>query len=95
MPKQTCQAMTRKGTPCMCKPLKRGGRCRFHGGMSTGPKTPEGRERSRRNLALAQAALAGPEHAETRRQRSLAGWRTRRAKLGGARFPETVLTQTP
>jgi hypothetical protein len=26
----------------------RNGRCRMHGGMSTGPKTPEGLERSRR-----------------------------------------------
>jgi hypothetical protein len=25
----------------------RNGRCRFHAGLSTGPKTPEGRERSR------------------------------------------------
>lgn len=24
------------------------GRCRFHGGLSTGPKTQEGRERARR-----------------------------------------------
>lgn len=40
-----CGAKTRKGTPCRCKsePGKR--RCKFHGGMSTGPKTPEGRQR--------------------------------------------------
>lgn len=37
-----CGARTRKGEPCQCKPLKPGGRCKFHGGMSTGPKTPEG-----------------------------------------------------
>ncbi|PTV94685.1 helix-turn-helix protein [Rhodobacter aestuarii] len=40
-----CEAKTRKGTPCRCKsePGKR--RCKFHGGKSTGAKTPEGRER--------------------------------------------------
>lgn len=39
-----CGAMTRKGTPCRAKsePGKR--RCRFHGGLSTGPKTEAGRE---------------------------------------------------
>ena len=40
----TCGAKTRKGTPCRCKPLKNG-RCKYHGGMSTGPRTPEGRRR--------------------------------------------------
>ena len=32
--------------PCQCKLLLRGGKCRFHGGMSTGAKTPEGKARS-------------------------------------------------
>lgn len=27
----------------------RNGRCRFHGGLSTGPRTPEGLERMRRS----------------------------------------------
>lgn len=42
-----CGAKTRKGTPCRCKsePGKR--RCKFHGGMSTGARTEEGRERIR------------------------------------------------
>jgi hypothetical protein len=39
-----CEARTRKGTPCQCQALKNG-RCRLHGGLSTGPKTPEGRAR--------------------------------------------------
>ena len=45
-----CGAKTRKGTPCRCRsePGKR--RCRFHGGKSTGAKTPEGRAR----IAMAQ-----------------------------------------
>jgi hypothetical protein len=42
-------------------PLPRNGRCRMHGGLSTGPKTPEGKARvaavARRNLELANAAL--------------------------------------
>lgn len=42
---QKCGALTRKGTPCRCKPMPGKRRCKFHGGASTGPKTPEGRER--------------------------------------------------
>ncbi|MDL2317076.1 hypothetical protein LJC59_08400, partial [Desulfovibrio sp. OttesenSCG-928-A18] len=33
----TCGARTRKGTPCKLKDLYRSGRCKFHGGLSTGP----------------------------------------------------------
>lgn len=42
-----CGAKTRKGEPCdePVVPGKR--RCRSHGGLSTGPKTEEGRERIR------------------------------------------------
>lgn len=42
-----CGAMTRKGTACRClsEPGKR--RCKFHGGNSTGARTPEGLERIR------------------------------------------------
>ncbi|MFC1765912.1 HGGxSTG domain-containing protein, partial [Planctomycetota bacterium] len=42
-----CGAMNRRGTPCMA-PAMKNGRCRLHGGKSTGPRTPEGLERSRR-----------------------------------------------
>jgi len=42
-----CGAKTRQGTPCQC-PGMRNGRCRIHGGLSTGPKTAEGIERIRR-----------------------------------------------
>ena len=40
----------RDGQPCQAKsePGKR--RCRFHGGRSTGPKTPEGEARALANL---------------------------------------------
>jgi hypothetical protein len=40
-----CGAKTRRGTSCRRKGTGRGGRCRLHGGKSTGPKTQEGLER--------------------------------------------------
>ncbi len=42
-----CNAETRAGTPCKhkAKPFK--GKCRLHGGLSTGPKTEEGKQRIR------------------------------------------------
>ena len=39
-----CGAFARStGNPCQAKALTNG-RCKNHGGMSTGPKTPEGRQ---------------------------------------------------
>jgi hypothetical protein len=38
----------RTGEPCKGAAMTNG-RCRFHGGKSTGPRTAEGRERSRRS----------------------------------------------
>ncbi len=60
--KLLCKAFARStGKPCMCKALKNG-RCRFHGGLSTGPKTPEGKARisvaTRRRMASGQSQLA-------------------------------------
>ncbi len=40
-----CGAKTRKGTPCKRTDLYLSGRCKFHGGKSTGPKTAEGKAR--------------------------------------------------
>lgn len=40
-----CGARNRKGTACRSKPLPGKRRCRFHGGLSTGPKTQAGRNR--------------------------------------------------
>jgi hypothetical protein len=45
----TCGAKTRAGTPCKRKDLYTNGRCRLHGGLSTGPKTKEGKRRSALN----------------------------------------------
>ena len=43
--KSICGSRTRAGTPCQRKLLLKGGRCPNHGGNSTGPRTPEGKER--------------------------------------------------
>jgi hypothetical protein len=43
-----CGAKTRKGYPCP-QPSMPNGKCRFHGGKSTGPRTPEGLERIRQS----------------------------------------------
>ena len=42
-----CGAKTRRGTPCRA-PAMKNGRCRMHGGGSTGPLTRAGLERMRR-----------------------------------------------
>jgi hypothetical protein len=42
-----CGAKTRKGEKCRA-PAMRNGRCRMHGGTSTGPRTLTGMSRSRR-----------------------------------------------
>jgi hypothetical protein len=48
-----CGAKTRRGSPCQARALwdhekdsAKNGRCRLHGGLSTGPTSPEGRQRS-------------------------------------------------
>lgn len=48
--KITCNAKTRKGTPCQAPPVRdkikkiyKNGRCKLHGGLSTGPRTEQGR----------------------------------------------------
>jgi hypothetical protein len=42
-----CGAKNRRGLPCQC-PAMSNGRCRLHGGKSTGPRTADGIERIRR-----------------------------------------------
>ena len=42
---RSCNARTRRGTACQKPPLRGKTRCRLHGGLSTGPKTPEGKAR--------------------------------------------------
>jgi len=54
-----CGARTRKGVPCAARVVEGKGRCRLHGGLSTGAKTAEGRARiaeSNRRRAEAKRA---------------------------------------
>ncbi|MPY74882.1 MAG: hypothetical protein GEU87_11515 [Alphaproteobacteria bacterium] len=58
-----CGASTRRGIPCqapavwdIAKGKPRNGRCRLHGGLSTGPKTVEGWRRSLEALRSGRAA---------------------------------------
>jgi hypothetical protein len=62
----TCGARLPTGDLCRLPPLldprtglPRNGRCRMHGGASTGARTPEGRARQLAALALANARRFG------------------------------------
>ena len=44
-PGKRCLAKTRGGTECQRPAITGAGRCRLHGGRSTGPRTEEGRAR--------------------------------------------------
>jgi hypothetical protein len=44
-PGQRCLAKTRQGTPCQNPAIRGPNKCRLHGGMSSGPKTLEGKAR--------------------------------------------------
>ena len=52
-----CNARTKSGRPCRALKLD-GGRCKWHGGLSTGPTSAAGKEQAVRNLALANKRLA-------------------------------------
>ena len=45
----TCGARTRAGTPCKLTSLFTNGRCKLHGGASTGPTTKAGKAIASRN----------------------------------------------
>jgi hypothetical protein len=53
----TCGAKTRAGTPCKRIDLYWNGRCKFHGGLSTGPHTEAGKAQAREN-----GKLGGRDH---------------------------------
>ncbi len=44
-----CGAKNRKGLPCKISDIFSNGRCKFHGGASTGPKTKRGKRKSAKN----------------------------------------------
>lgn len=48
----TCGARASTGKPCQMTTLFANGRCIWHGGKSTGPRTPEGRAKALENLKL-------------------------------------------
>jgi len=66
-----CQALTKRTyNQCAAPAITGKNVCRFHGGKSTGPKTPEGRQR------CAEARLVhGQETVNMRKERSLASAR--------------------
>jgi hypothetical protein len=66
-----CGARARSGCPCR-QPAMANGRCRFHGGKSTGPKTALGGEKSR--LSQYRHGLRGRDFVVMRRE----GMRIRR-----------------
>src|ERR1700682_4780424 len=71
-----CGAKTRVGGTCRAPalwhagdPAPRNGRCRMHGGLSTGPRTPEGRQRCAEAAKSAAAArLAARRRADQARR---------------------------
>jgi hypothetical protein len=75
-----CGAHTRAGGCCR-QPAMRNGRCRLHGGLSTGPRTAEGRARCARArlkhgfYSPATRALIAEGRARLRRVRALFGTR--------------------
>ena len=46
-----CLAKTRRGSKCQC-PAMKNGKCRLHGGLSSGPQTAEGIERIRQSRTI-------------------------------------------
>lgn len=77
-----CGAKTRHGTAC-CAPAMANGRCRMHGGLSTGPRTAEGRERCR---------MANWKHG-LYSQQAVAARRAKRRRLRWLRQCLTVLSR--
>lgn len=55
--KALCGAKTRKGLPCVRRVVEGNARCPNHGGLSTGPKTAEGRARCTLNLPNVRAMV--------------------------------------
>lgn len=70
----TCGARTRAGTPCKRRDLYRSGRCKLHGGLSTGPRTAKGKRRSACN---GKRTTKGKPHGQVQKPNDL-------GKSGGA-----------
>jgi hypothetical protein len=63
--RRACGAKTRTGAPCKRTDVYRNGRCKFHGGLSTGPRTDFGRAAARANLALRHGRAQPADPADT------------------------------
>ena len=67
-----CGAQTRRGKPCSARAVPGSARCRVHGGLSTGPRTDDGREAirvsNRRRAVLADLVELDPDMNEIRRR---------------------------
>ena len=56
-----CGARTKRdGSPCRLKSIYGCGRCKLHGGLSTGPRTKTGKRRAAKNGLLAHRGEANP-----------------------------------
>ena len=49
-PGRRCLAKTRSGGQCQCPAMKDKDRCRIHGGLSTGARTKDGKEKARQGV---------------------------------------------
>ncbi len=84
-PKKQCGAHARTtGAPCKAKALP-SGRCKLHGGMSTGPKTLEGRQAIAAVTKARMAAGQLQKAMDGRRRWLEAGGREHLSRLGKAR----------
>jgi len=59
--REFCGARTRAGTPCKRRDLYSNGRCRLHGGLSTGPRTEAGKKRAALNGFKKSRPIPFPE----------------------------------
>lgn len=84
---EKCEARTRKGTPCQA-PAGMNGRCKLHGGKSTGPKTTEGKAKALSAIGQKPRDQSWPPHpphiqaAIKRREKEIAERIALRARAG-------------
>ena len=76
-----CGARTRSDNPCRKYPIKGKRRCRLHGGLSTGPRTAEGRAR----IAAAQFKHGRYVNWRERREKEKAYYKQIRLVMAQAR----------
>ena len=65
-PKRICGARKKTGERCRSKDLHRGGKCKFHGGLSTGARTPGGKARAIAAMQRGKAKWLSEQYAQAR-----------------------------